>query len=147
MNIADLMPAKNVLTHLRPASKDEFLRELSLLAPPDPGLTGETVLKALLAREALGSTGMGKGVAMPHASIKHLKKPFAAFVRLERPVAYGAVDEKPVDLVFLLLTPEGGSRENIAALAAMSRRLRDEKVVRAIRAARTAQGIYQELIA
>jgi PTS system nitrogen regulatory IIA component len=146
MNISNFLTAKNVLSGVRASGKEDLLRQLSLLAPPDPGITSELVYKALVAREALGCTATGKGIAMPHAGIKHLTKPFGFFARLEKRIPFGALDDKPVDLVFLLLTPEGSGRENISALAAVSRRLRDEDVVRRIRAAPGVSTIYKELI-
>jgi PTS system nitrogen regulatory IIA component len=106
------------------------------------GLDQRSILGALQARENLGSTGLGKGFALPHARLAALSAPFALFVRLGRPIDFASIDELPVDLVILLLTPANGGNEHLATLAALSRPLRDEAFVRRVRQAPDAKALH-----
>src|SRR5262249_33641394 len=96
-------------------------------------IDGQTILDALMSREMLGSTGIGQGVALPHARLSGLQRFFGLFARLERPINFDAIDDRPVDLVFLLLIPEKAGNDHLAALAAVSRRLRDRDVAARLR--------------
>ncbi len=100
------------------------------------------ILDALQAREVLGSTGLGKGFALPHARLDALSKFFALFVRLARPIDFAAIDGRPVDLVILLLTPANAGSQHLATLAALSRPLRDEAFVQRLRRAPDAAGVH-----
>ena len=99
-------------------------------------------MEALLEREALGSTGLGSGVAVPHARIEGLDRVLAVFVRLDTPVAFGAVDDRPVDLLFALFAPPRDGAEHLRALAAVSRALRSPELREHLRKARTPDAIH-----
>jgi len=123
------------VTDLRAADKKALLAELARLAARKAGAEPAELLRLLAAREALGSTGIGAGIAVPHARLPGLAAPLGFFARLNRPVAFDAIDGKAVDLVFLLLSPAQDHGSHLAVLAAASRRLREPAVVAAIRAA------------
>ena len=114
----------------------------SFVGPGQAPLKASDVLEALVEREALGSTGVGRGVALPHARLPGLDRMRAVFVRLEAPVAFDAVDDQPVDLLFALFAPEGAGSDHLRALARVSRLLRSEKMRQQLRLARTADAIY-----
>jgi len=95
-----------------------------------------------LQREKLGTTAVGYGVAIPHGKLPKLEKLFGLFARLERPIDFEAMDGQPVDLVFLLLAPEGAGADHLKALARIARLLRDQDVAKKLRASRDAQAIY-----
>lgn len=129
--------AMHVLTDLRPGDKAALLAALARYASAQTLLDAGSLGKLLLAREALGSTGVGHGIALPHARPPGLAASFCAFARLRKPIAYDAIDGTPVDLAFLLLSPADDNDGHLAALAAVSRRLRDRAVAQAIRDAKT----------
>jgi len=135
MPIADLIGPSQVLLGLRVTDKAGLLGELARRAAAAVSLPSSTILRALQAREELGSTGLGRGFALPHARLDGLPKFYALCVRLQRPIEYEAIDGKPVDLVILLLTPEAASAQHLATLAALSRPLRDEAFVQQLRRA------------
>lgn len=128
MAILDLLTLETTLSGLRASDKAEALKLLSERAAAALGLDADVVQKALLEREALGSTGVGAGVALPHARIAGLARLFGLFARLTRPIDFAAVDGGPVDLVFLLLTPDAAAPAYLKALASISRVLRDPAV-------------------
>jgi PTS system nitrogen regulatory IIA component len=107
-----------------------------------PAIKPAEVLGALLEREDAGSTGVGRGVALPHARLPGLERMRAVFVRLEQPVAFDAVDDQPVDLLFALFAPENASLEHLRALARVSRLLRNGELRRQLRLARSEDAIY-----
>ena len=145
MPIADLIGPDRVAVGLRVADKAQLLAELSRRAAPAVALDQAAILRALQAREQLGSTGLGKGFALPHARMGHLSRTYASFSRLHRPIDYQAVDDKPVDIVILLLTPEGASNQHLATLATLSRPLRDDAFVQQLRRAPDAAALYKLL--
>jgi PTS system nitrogen regulatory IIA component len=134
-----------LLTGIRAANKGELLAELARRAAVSLGLDAGDIARRLAAREALGSTGTGGGIAVPHARLPGLPAPASFFARLDRPLSFDAIDGRPVDLVFLLLSPEDGHAPHLAILAAASRRLRDPAVVAAIREATTPTAITAAL--
>jgi PTS system nitrogen regulatory IIA component len=144
--LATLLSDPNVVLKLRVSSKTALLADLSRRAAAATGLSEASVAASLAAREALGSTGFGAGIAVPHARIDGLDSVFGCFARLDKPVAYEAIDGRPVDLVFLLVSPTGANSEHLALLAAISRRLRDKAVADAVRAAETADGVRALLV-
>jgi PTS system nitrogen regulatory IIA component len=135
MSLADLLPLERVVHRLRAASKAALLAELGRRAAANLGLDPVMLAGLLAAREGLGSTGFGGGVAVPHARVDGVTLPAGFLARLDRPLDYAAIDGRPVDLVFLLVSPKASNEAHLAALAAASRRLRDPAVVRALRAA------------
>ena len=143
--IADFLSPERIFPSLRGGSKEKLLAELSRRAGPLAGLPSVTILQALQAREKLGSTGLGRGFALPHARIDGLVNMFGLFARLDAPIDFQAVDEKPVDLVFLLLIPAAAGNEHVTALAAISRRLRNPVVVANLRQTKAAAALYDLL--
>ncbi len=135
MKITDVIGPDRVIVGLRPADKTQLLQELAGRAASALKLDRRMIFDALQARENLGSTGLGKGFALPHARLDGLREPFALFVRLGRPIDFAAIDDKPIDLVILLLTPTNGSTQHLATLAAVSRPLRDDLFVQRLRQA------------
>ncbi len=135
--LALLLPDDQVVLKLRAATKAALLAELARRAAAVTGLPAAMLAAALEAREALGSTGFGSGIAVPHARIAGLATPCGLFVRLDKALPYDAIDGKAVDLVFLLLTPAGQDSTHLALLAAISRRLRDKEIADALRKAAT----------
>ncbi len=134
-SLAQLVPAAHVLAGRSAADKPALLRLLATLAAAGTGLDAASLAAALAAREALGSTGIGAGLALPHARVAGLAAPLGWLVRLARPLAFDAVDGAPVDIVLMLLAPQGDDAAHLAALAAVSRRLRQPDIAAAIRAA------------
>ncbi len=141
MRISALFSPDHIVLGLRAAGKEALLRELARKTARRAGFEPEVLAAALLAREVLGSTGIGRGFALPHARIAGLKHFVGLFARLETPLQYEAIDEAPVDLVFLLLIPGESANEHLAALAAISRLMRDERVALRLRQAKTAQEV------
>ena len=133
MELNEMVDRDHVIPSLRAQDKPQLLKALAQRAAVDTGLNEARILSALQGREELGSTGLGGGIAIPHARISGLQHFYALFARLERPVDYAAIDNKPVDLVYFLLTPDTENSNHIAVLAAASRQLRDPAIVRAIR--------------
>lgn len=123
------------VVRLRATCKAAALAELSRLAAARLGTPAAAISAAVTAREMLGSTGVGGGIALPHARLSGLEVPAGFFGRLDRPIDWRAVDGRPVDLVFLLLSPAREDAAHLAALAAVSRRLREPAVAVALRAA------------
>jgi PTS system nitrogen regulatory IIA component len=127
---------------IRADSKPAILQLLAQRFAQVYALEPHAVLERIEERERLGSTGFGRGVAIPHARIDGLARPVAAFLRLEAPVAFGAADGMPVDLVFGLLSPEQSGAAHLHALAAISRLMRDERMHRALSEAPGAEALY-----
>ena len=142
MPIGDIIGPNHVVVGLRVADKAQLLRELASRAANVLSLDQRVILDALLAREALGSTGLGKGFALPHARLDTLSQFFALFVRLARPIDFAAIDDRPVDLVIMLLTPADGGSQHLATLAALSRPLRDAAFVQRLRQASDAEAVH-----
>ena len=115
-------------------SKKRLFQELAEIAAQAHGLSGATVLDGLQERETLGPTGVGHGIALPHARLEDLDRIIALFIRLEKPLDYDSVDRQPVDLVFCLLAPKDSGVDHLKALALVSRTMRDAGVVAKLRA-------------
>ncbi len=145
--ISDILDRRHVIPGLNAGDKTELLRELAGRAALALKLDERAIFDALMARERLGSTGVGGGVAIPHARIAGLSDSFGLFARIEPPLDFAAIDDKRVDVVFLLLTPAAGAADHLSLLAAVSRRLRDHATVAAIRAADNAKEIFDALAA
>ena len=145
LDIADLIAPDRVLLSFGASDKRQLLRDLAQRAARQLGLAAQPVIDALLARETLGSTGVGQGIALPHSRLAGLDHFFGLFARLARPIEFDAIDHRPIDLVFLLLTPERPGSEHLAALAAISRRLREPAVAARLRAAKSAPDLYAAL--
>ena len=128
-----LFPPDHVLV-LRTRDKDAALAELAKRAAALLSVPAAPIGMALAAREALGSTGIGAGLALPHARVSLTATPLALFARLERPISWDSIDQKPVDLVFLLLSPNEPADLHLKVLAMVTRRLRDGQVATCLRA-------------
>jgi PTS system nitrogen regulatory IIA component len=142
MEIADLLVPEAVFPALKVHGKKQLLHELAARAAQLTGLPERRILETLLERERLGSTGMGQGVAIPHGRLAGLPRIFGMFVRLEIPIPYDSIDDKPVDLVFLLLTPEAAGADHLKALARISRLLRNHVACEKLRASNRAEVLY-----
>ena len=138
MEIADIVSKGAVMPALKVGSKKQLLQELAGRAAQEYGLNTRAVIDGLMAREQLGATAMGDGVAIPHARVAGLSQIVGVFARLVRPVEFDAADGQPVDLVFMLLAPESAGADHLRALARVSRLLRDAGVREKLRA--TAKG-------
>jgi len=147
MTIAGFLSPDAVVSAQRAGDKAQLLRELAQRAGRALAIDPQVILGALQNREALGSTGVGQGIALPHAKIAGLQRLFGLFARLQRPVEFDAIDGRPVDLVFLLLVPDRPGNEGLTALASVARQLRDGDVVDQLRAAATESALYQALVA
>jgi PTS system nitrogen regulatory IIA component len=142
MNIGDLLEPRAIAPRAGGGSKRQVLAAVADIAARNFGLNAEEVLDALLEREAAGSTGVGHGVAVPHARLKGLTRMRGLFMRLEQPTPFESVDELPVDLVFALFAPIDCDTEHLRALARVSRLLRQGDLRQRLRQARTAESIY-----
>jgi len=127
MNISDFLSNRDVLIGVSASDKVRLLRQLSTHAANELGLDPNNVSEAVARREALGSTGVGNGVALPHARVSNLKQPFGLLARLKHGIDFEAVDDQPVDIVFLLLIPEAADSAQLNALACIARKLRDQR--------------------
>jgi PTS system nitrogen regulatory IIA component len=143
MNIKDFLSAADVAVDVRAADKAGLLKELSSRAAAALNQPVETVAGEIAKRDELGSTGIGRGVAIPHARLRDVRKPFALLARLKSPVEFDAVDGRPVDLVFLLLLPASSQLDQLNCLAAVARKLRDEDVLRKMRGAASTTELYR----
>jgi PTS system nitrogen regulatory IIA component len=121
------------------------LQELAARAAELTGQSERAIFEVLLQREKLGTTAVGYGIAIPHGKLPKLEKLFGLFARLERPIDFEAMDGQPVDLLFLLLAPEGAGADHLKALAKIARLLRDQEVARKLRASTDAPAIYSVL--
>lgn len=135
MEIADMLAPAAILPALKVHSKKQLLQELADRAAPQAQLPARRILETLVERERLGTTGMGQGIAIPHGRLAGLSRITAVFARLDPPIAYEAVDDQPVDLVFLLLAPENAGADHLKALARVSRLLRNQATCEKLRAA------------
>ena len=145
MPLTSLVAPNSVIPALKVNGKKQALQELAAKAAELSGQNERTIFEILLQREKLGSTGVGNGIAIPHGKLPKLNKLFGLFARLERPVDFEALDGQPVDLVFLLLAPEGAGADHLKALARVARLLRDPEVARKLRDSRDAQALYAVL--
>jgi len=142
MEIADLLTPDAVVSHLKAANKKQALQDLAHKAAALTGIAERRIFETLSEREKLGSTGMGQGIAIPHGRISGIEKMTGLFAQLDHPVDFDAMDDQPVDLVFLLLAPEGAGADHLKALARVSRVLRNQAVCEKLRAAANSAALY-----
>jgi PTS system nitrogen regulatory IIA component len=145
VKISDVLSPAHVMLDVRASDKDSLLQELSAQAAAALGIDAVAVSDQIAKREELGSTGVGHGVALPHARLKSLKAPFGLLARLRRPIDFAAIDEKPVDIVFLLLLPDAADSAQLNALACVARMLRDNDLLARIRGATEASSLFEEI--
>ena len=141
MDIGDLLAKDGIVLRGGASSKRQALHVVAEAASQTLGVPEAQVLDALMEREALGSTGLGSGVAVPHARIPGLSQVVAVFVRLDTPVAYGSVDDRPVDLMLALFAPPRDGAAHLRALAAVSRAMRSPELREQLRQARTPDAV------
>lgn len=143
MDIKDFLSAADVAVDVRAADKAGLLKDLAARVASAVNLPAALVMGEIEKRDELGSTGIGRGVAIPHARLREVKRPFALLARLKSPIEFDAVDSEPVDLVFLLLLPAASQLDQLNALAAVARRLRDADVLRRMRGATSSTELYR----
>lgn len=142
MQVLDFLQPGDVIVDLEAASKPKVLQILSERAGNALGLPGRNIFESLLARERLGSTGVGEGIALPHTRMHDLAKPFGLLARLAKPLDFESIDDIPVDVVCALILPAESAKEHLNALACVTRRLRMPEVLRQIRQAKTSGEVY-----
>ncbi len=145
MEVADLVETESVIAKLTATSKKQALQELAKRAAQITGLHERVIFDVLLERERLGTTGVGNGIAIPHGKLPDLNRLYGLFARLEKPVDFEAVDDQPVDLIFLLLAPEGAGADHLKALARVSRLLRDRTICEKLRGSDDPDALYSLL--
>lgn len=145
IRISDFLKPDSIVLDVAASTKDHVLRFLSEGAAEAIGIDSEEILNALMSRESLGSTGVGEGVALPHAPIEDVAAPFGLVVRLDKPVDFDAVDDNPVDIVFMLLFPAEDKASCLQALACIAKRLRMPDVLKKLRATSDRQQLYSAL--
>ena len=142
MAVADILSPADVFCDMKASGKRKLLSDLSVIVASRAGLEAGPVFEALWAREMLASTAVGRGVALPHGRIPGLSRITGLFAKLQQPIAFGAPDDLPVDLVFLLLTPADAGADHLKALARISRLMRHGGRCEQLRSARTADALY-----
>ena len=145
MKIPDLLSPTDVMIDVRIPSKPLLLQKLAAKAAVSAGLAIDQVAPHLLKREELGSTGIGEGVAIPHARLPDLKRPCGLLARLKQGIEFDAIDGQPVDILFVLLLPAAVENEAIAALALVARTLRSAENLARLRGARNASELYSAI--
>ncbi len=143
--MSDLISQDAVIASLKANSKKQVIQELSERAAGLVGLPARDIFDHLLQRERLGSTGIGQGVAIPHAKLPTLDRLFGMFARLDKPIDFDAIDDEQVDLVFLLLAPEAAGADHLKALARIARLMREPGTAQKLRASHDAASIYAVL--
>ncbi len=142
MDLSDLIEAPAIMPALKANSKKQLLQLLSEKAAAATGIPEREIFDTILQRERLGSTGVGNGIAIPHGKLAGVKRITGVFARLDQPVDFEALDDQPVDLVFLLLAPEGAGADHLKALSRIARVLRDADTVAKIRGTKDAAAIH-----
>lgn len=142
MDIAELITPRSVVAQLRVGNKKAALQELARRAAAITGIQEREIYDVLLERERLGSTGIGTGIGIPHGKLPSLDRLCGVFARLERAIPFEAVDDQPVDLIFLLLAPEDAGADHLKALALVSRLLRDRAVCEKLRGTDNPDALY-----
>ncbi len=142
MKFSEIMSVNSIFMGLKSNSKRQLLQDLAAKAAEITGINERAIFDTILERENLGSTGFGEGTALPHGRFAELNKVYGFFARLTSPVDFEAIDGKPVDLVFMLLSPEGNGADHLTALAQASRILKDDSTRNKIRQISSPQEIY-----
>jgi PTS system nitrogen regulatory IIA component len=145
MDLADLIAPEAVYPSLKAKTKKQVLQELAQKAAALTRIDAREIFDTLLQREHLGSTGVGRGIAIPHGRLAPLKSIVSVFARLDEPIDFEALDSEPVDLIFLLLAPEHAGADHLKALARISRLLREPSTIERLRASRDRAALYSVL--
>ena len=133
MELTDLLDGECVVANLRATSKKQVLQELARRAADITNIDERKIFAVLMDRERLGTTGVGSGIAIPHGKLPELDRLYGIFARLEKPVDFQSIDERPVDLIFVLLAPEEAGAGHLKALSRVSRLLRDQNTCEKLR--------------
>jgi PTS system nitrogen regulatory IIA component len=141
----ELISPESIVARLESSSKKQVLQDLAHFAAPLAALEALSVFDVLWERERLGTTGVGSGIAIPHGRLAGIDQVQGFFARLAEPIAFDSIDDKPVDLVFMLLAPTDAGADHLHALATVSRLLRDPRLCEAIRRAKDESAIYRLL--
>jgi PTS system nitrogen regulatory IIA component len=147
MRLTDIIKPDRIVLGLKAGDKAQTLAEIAKRAGAHIPMEASTIHTALAAREKLGSTGFGRGFALPHVRIEGLDSLFGLLVRLAKPIEYEAIDGKPVDILFLLLIPTDKGNDHVAALAAVSRAMREAATLTEVRKAGNATRLFEALAA
>ncbi|MCK5777320.1 MAG: PTS IIA-like nitrogen regulatory protein PtsN [Rhodospirillales bacterium] len=142
MELSDLLDSGSIVANLRATSKKQALQELARKAADVTGLDERKIFGVLMDRERLGTTGVGSGIAIPHGKLAELDRLYGVFARLEKPVDFQSIDDRPVDLIFVLLAPEEAGADHLKALARVSRLLRDHDVCDKLRGTNETDALY-----
>lgn len=145
MDINEIIDPDGVIANLKPSSKKQLLQELAEAGSVRTGIESHAIFECLLEREKLGSTGVGNGVAIPHAKLQGMDRMVGVFAHLNKPVAFEAVDDQPVDIVFMLLAPVGSGADHLKALSRVARILRNQSTLSSIRTSSDPDAIYSLL--
>lgn len=145
--LSSLLPTENIALGVSVTSKKRVFEQAGLLFENNHGIARATVTDNLFAREALGSTGLGAGVAIPHGRIKGLKQPLAAFMRLAEPIPFESPDGKAVNLLFFLLVPEQATQQHLELLSEIAQLLSDRAMRETLTTQADAEAIHQTLLA
>jgi PTS system nitrogen regulatory IIA component len=142
MDLSDILTADAIMPRLKANSKKQALLDLAGKAAAITGRSEREILETLMQREKLGSTGVGHGVAIPHGKLAGLDRLTAVFACLDRPIDFDALDNEPVDIMFVLLAPENAGSDHLKALARIARVLRDQQTAAKLRATDDAAAMY-----
>jgi PTS system nitrogen regulatory IIA component len=142
MDVSQLLGPERIIPRLRAGSKKQALQELSKKAAEITGQPERRIFEVLIERERLGTTGVGRGIAIPHGRLAEVEELYGLFARAEKPIDFDSVDDQPVDLIFVLLAPEGAGADHLKALARVTRMLRDAAVCEKLRGATSAEAIH-----
>ncbi|HHG90930.1 MAG TPA: PTS IIA-like nitrogen-regulatory protein PtsN [Devosia sp.] len=145
MELVDILSRDCIIAGAKVASKRQLLQTFADKVSEWGQLDAATVFETLMNREKLGSTGLGNGIAIPHGKIKGLEQVIALFARLDEPIEFDAVDDQPVDIVIVLLAPEGSGADHLKALACVARLLRTETLIEQLRQTRDRKQLYEIL--
>jgi len=146
MQITDLLTPQRMACHARSASKKRALELLSeLLASAQPGPDAHDIFDSLVARERLGGTGLGHGIALPHGRLTGIQRPMGAFVQLADGIDFDAIDKQPVDILFALLVPENCTSEHLQVLALLAQMFSDKNLRAELREADSSEALYELL--
>ena len=145
VDLHDLLTPDGIIASLKATNKKDALQELAAIAAAKTGLDAREIFNTLLQRERLGSTGLGRGIAIPHVKLNALREIVCLFARLDVPIEYESHDGEPVDLVFMLLAPEDASGDHLKALARISRLVREPSVLDDLRNAPDAAALHSAL--
>lgn len=142
MKISDIMSIDSILLSVKAKNKRQLLEEVAHLAAEKTKIDERTIFDAIWERENLGSTGLGNGVALPHGRLAELNKVYVFFVKLTSAIDFNAIDNKPIDIMFMLLSPESSGADHLTALAKISRVLKDNTLIDKLRKVTDAEEIY-----